>query len=368
MTHVKTIDTKTLRGWLETGKEVSIIDIRPIQERAEWHIPQSIYINAYDKLKANDNTAFLGLYLDKNIPTVVICAGGKTSLIGAEMLQNQGFDAYSLEGGMRGWSLSWNSAKITFPNFEIIQLRRTGKGCLSYIVVSNKEAFIVDASLPIEVYEQILEKSNLVLKYVIETHIHADHISRSKQLADKNNVPLFLPYPNKVTFAFEPINDNTIFELGNIKIKAIKTPGHTFESTTFLVDEKALLTGDTLFINGVGRPDLKANNDEALEKTKNLYQSLQTLLALDENTIVLPSHTSQPIDFDNQAIQTTIGFVKNNVSMLQLNEGDFTNTILQRFPPTPANYLSIVDLNLKGDFSDINSIELEAGANRCAIS
>jgi glyoxylase-like metal-dependent hydrolase (beta-lactamase superfamily II)/rhodanese-related sulfurtransferase len=368
MTHIKTINTETLRDWLETGKEVSIVDIRPIQERVEWHIPQSIYINAYDKLKANDNTAFQGLHLDKNIPAVVICAGGKTSLIGAEMLQNQGFDAYSLEGGMRGWSLSWNTAKITFPNFEIIQLRRTGKGCLSYIAVSNKEAIVVDTSLPIEVYEQILEQKSLTLKYVIETHIHADHISRSKQLADKNNVSLFLPYPNKVAFAFEPINHNTIFELGDIKIKAIKTPGHTLESTSFLIDGKALLTGDTLFINGVGRPDLKANNNEALEKTKDLCQSLQALLALDKNTIVLPSHTSQPIDFDNQAIHTTIGFVKNNVSMLQLNEGDFTNTILQRIPPTPANYLSIVDLNLKGDFSNINPIDLEAGANRCAIS
>lgn len=368
MTHIKAINTETLRDWLETEKEVSIIDIRPIQERAEWYIPQSIHISAYDKLKANDKSAFQGLHLEKNIPVVVICAGGKTSLIGTEILQNQGFDAYSLEGGMRGWSLSWNTAKITFSNFEIIQLRRTGKGCLSYIIVSNNEAIIVDASLSVDVYEQILEQQNLTLKYVIETHIHADHISRSKQLADNNNVPLFLPYPNKVAFDFEPINNNTIFELGDIKIKAIKTPGHTLESTTFLIDEKVLLSGDTLFTNGVGRPDLKANNDEALEKAKKLYQSLQTLLSLEDSVIVLPSHTSQPVDFDNKPIQTTISFVKNNVAMLQLDEKDFTDTILQRIPPTPTNYLSIVELNLKGDFSDVNPIDLEAGANRCAIS
>jgi glyoxylase-like metal-dependent hydrolase (beta-lactamase superfamily II)/rhodanese-related sulfurtransferase len=368
MTHIKTIDTKTLCDWLEAEKKVSIIDIRPIQERVEWHIPQSIYINAYDKLKANDTTAFIGLHLDINIPVVVICAGGKTSLIGAEMLQNQGFDAYSLEDGMRGWSLSWNTAKITFPNFEIIQLRRTGKGCLSYIVVSNNEAIIVDASLSVEVYEQILEQHNLTLKYVIETHIHADHISRSKKLAENNRVPLYLPYPNNVAFDFEPININTVFELGNVNIRAIKSPGHTLESTAFLIDEKALLSGDTLFINGVGRPDLKANNDEALEKTKKLYQSLQTLLSLEDSVVVLPSHTSQPVDFDNQPIQTTIGFVKNNVAMLQLDEKDFIDTILQRIPATPTNYLAIVELNLKGDYSSINPIDLEAGANRCAIS
>ncbi|RVT75369.1 MBL fold metallo-hydrolase [Flavobacterium sufflavum] len=368
MTPTKNINTETLRNWLETGKEVSIIDIRPIQERVEWYIPQSIHINAYDKLKANDKSAFQGLHLEKHIPVVVICAGVKTSLIGAEILQNQGFEAYSLEGGMKAWSLSWNTAKITFPNFEIIQLRRTGKGCLSYIVISNNEAIIVDASLSTDIYEQILEQENLTLKCVIETHIHADHISRSKQLAENNTVPLFLPHPNKVIFDFEPINNNTILDLGSIKIKAIKTPGHTLESTTFLIDEKVLLSGDTLFTNGVGRPDLKANNNEALEKAKKLYQSLQMVLALDENTLVLPSHTSQPVDFDNQPIQTTIGFVKKNVAMLQLNEKDFTDIILQRIPPTPTNYLEIVALNLKGDLGDINPIDLEAGANRCAIS
>lgn len=368
MADVKTIDTETLRNWLETGKEVSIIDIRPIQERTEWFIPQSIYFNAYDKLKNHNENALQGLHLEKSIPAVVVCAGGKTSSIGAEMLQNKGFEAYSLEGGMKGWSLSWNTARISFPNFEIIQLRRTGKGCLSYIVVSNNEAVIVDASLPVEVYEQILKQSNLTLKYVIETHIHADHISRSKQLADNNKAPLFLPAPNKVSFDFEPINDRTVFELGHIQINAIPTPGHTLESTTYLIDEKVLLTGDTLFTNGVGRPDLKANNEESLQKTKKLYQSLQTLLALDEQIIVLPSHTNQPVDFDHQPIQTTIGQVKKNVAMLQLNEPDFTHIILQRIPATPPNYLSIVELNLTGDLREINPIDLEAGANRCAIS
>ena len=85
--------------------------------------------------------------------------------------------------------------------------------------------------------------------------------------------------------------NTTVFQIGNISIKAIQTPGHTLESTSYLIDDKVLLTGDTLFINGVGRPDLKANNDEAMQKSKMLYQSLQKLLALDENIIVLPAHS-----------------------------------------------------------------------------
>lgn len=171
-----------------------------------------------------------------------------------------------------------------------------------------------------------------------------------------------------MNFDFIPVTDTTIFKAGNISIKAIQTPGHTLESTSYLIDDKVLLTGDTLFINGVGRPDLKANNDEAMQRSKMLYQSLQKLLALDENIIVLPAHTSQPIDFDNIPIQTTIGNIRQNVSMLKLSGDEFVNTILQRIPPTPANYLSIVEKNIKGDFSDINPVDLEAGANRCAIS
>lgn len=368
MEGVKEVNTDTLRAWLDTGKEVSILDIRPIQERTEWFIPGSIYYNAYEKLKANNPNALQGLHLDKTVPVITICAGGKTSLIAAGLLHEQGFETYSLQGGMKGWSLSWNAARLSFADFEIIQFRRTGKGCLSYLIASNKEAIIVDASLPIEVYQEFLVKDKLSLKHVIETHIHADHLSRSKQLAESNKATLHLPSPNKVNFEFIPVTGSTVFQIGNISIKAIQTPGHTTESTSYLIDDKVLLTGDTLFINGVGRPDLKANNDEAMQKSKMLYQSLQKLLALDENTIVLPAHTSQPVEFDHTPIQTTIGNIKKNVAMLQLKEDEFINTILQRIPPTPANYLSIVEKNIKGDFSDINPVDLEAGANRCAIS
>jgi len=190
MNGAKEINTDTLRNWLEAKKEVSVLDIRPIQERTEWYIPGSVYFNAYDKLKAGSPDALQGLYLDKRIPVVAICAGGKTSKIAADLLHQQGFDAYSLEGGMKGWSLSWNTAKLLFPAFEIIQLRRTGKGCLSYIIASGKEAIVVDASLPVEVYQDVLIKEGLELKYVIETHIHADHLSRSKQLAESYNAEL----------------------------------------------------------------------------------------------------------------------------------------------------------------------------------
>ena len=367
MAEIKTINANTLRNWLELGQPVNVLDIRPMSERSEWFIPQSLHFNAYDKLKNNNFEAFNGLHLDKSVPVVTFCAGGRMSLVAAKLLQIQGYDTYSLEGGIKAWSLAWNTAIVLFQNFEIVQFRRTGKGCLSYMIIANKEAIIVDASLEIAVYEQYLKANDIVLKYVIETHTHADHLSRSKQLAEKTKAILFLPTPNKASFAFENIENDTVFEIGSIQVSAIKTPGHTFESTTFNVENKVLLTGDTLFTNGVGRPDLKADTEGVKEKSKLLFQSLQKLLTFDDNMLVLPSHTSQPVEFDNIPIQTTLGKVK-SIAMLQMGEVEFIETILNRIPPTPANYLSIVEKNIKGDFSDINPIDLEAGANRCAIS
>lgn len=104
MKNVKIITPQTLRNWMKTGKEISIIDVRPIHQWQESFIPFSIYFNAYNQLKINDSDAFKGLHLEKNIPVIVLCAGGKISLIGAEILQNQGYDSYSLEGGINEWN------------------------------------------------------------------------------------------------------------------------------------------------------------------------------------------------------------------------------------------------------------------------
>ena len=103
MDDVKQIDTTTLKNWLATGKEVSILDIRPINERLYSLIPGSIHVDVYDKLKQHDASAFDDLHLDRSIPVVTFCTGGNTSLIAAEMLMQKGYDALSLEGGITKW-------------------------------------------------------------------------------------------------------------------------------------------------------------------------------------------------------------------------------------------------------------------------
>jgi glyoxylase-like metal-dependent hydrolase (beta-lactamase superfamily II)/rhodanese-related sulfurtransferase len=357
-----------LRDWLEINKNVVILDVRPIEQRQEWYIPGSIHVDAYQSLNANDPTVLDEISIPQNVPVVTVCGAGRTSTIAAKELRKKGVEAFSLEGGMKAWSTAWNTATFSFGAFEVIQFRRTGKGCLSYMLISDREAIVIDASLPVEVYEKILSEQRLSLKFTIDTHIHADHISRSKQLAEKLNVPFYLPLQDKVIFNYKPIIENAKLTAGDVSITAIHTPGHTLESTCYLVDDKILFTGDTLFIDGIGRPDLKASTAETKHKASLLYNSLQRLMAMNANIIVLPGHTNKPVDFNKVPIQASLGTIKKNVTMLRLGEDEFVRALLERIPPTPTNYLSIVEKNISGEFAGINTADLEAGANRCSIA
>ena len=362
------INTNTLREWLDAGKKINVLDVRPLHEREEWRIPDSAHADVYDELKNNNPDALRSVDLDKSIPVVTVCAAGKSSLKAAELLKNSGYEAYSLQGGMKAWSISWNTATTAFDDFEIIQLRRTGKGCLSYIIIADGEAMIIDASLPIEVYQDFVEQRGLILKHVADTHIHADHLSRTKQLAEKHGLQPSLPSNDKVKYPFNPVADGQSFSIGKIKVKAIHTPGHTQESTCYLIDDKVLLTGDTLFINGIGRPDLNASKEEAKKKATQLLHSIQKLIRVDQSIIVMPGHTSQPVAFDKQPIQSVLREVLENLPLLKESEQEFVQSLLKRIPNPPENYQKIVEKNISGDFADINPIDLEAGANRCAIS
>ena len=106
MNTTQEIDAVTLKNWLASGKKVNILDIRPLAERLECNIPGSIHTDVYEKIKENDPSAFDKIYLDKSVPAVVFCAGGKTSLIAAGILSQNGYDAFSLSQGINGWNNS----------------------------------------------------------------------------------------------------------------------------------------------------------------------------------------------------------------------------------------------------------------------
>jgi glyoxylase-like metal-dependent hydrolase (beta-lactamase superfamily II) len=268
---------------------------------------------------------------------------------------------------MKGWSLAWNRASVTFDNFQVIQLRRTGKGCLSYIIESDGTAVVIDASLPIAAYQDLINENGWKLEAVIDTHIHADHLSRSRQLASESGVTLYLPEHSKVKFDFTPVAADAVIHLGAVKLQAISTPGHTTESLVFLLDGKVLFTGDTLFTTSIGRPDLKADDAQTRHKASLLFDSLHKLLRLDDAILVLPGHTSFPVPFDGSVVGATLGAIKEQVPLVRLSKSDLIDTIMAKTPPTPPNYMAIVERNITGNVDEGEALELEAGANRCAI-
>lgn len=367
---VPTIDVTTLRTWLEQQRRVTVLDVRPVRDRSEWQIPESRHVDAYDALWADDPQALATVELPHDQPVVTVCGAGKTSLIAARHLRERGLEALSLDGGMRAWSLAWNSALVPgSATPTIVQVRRTGKGCLSYLVGAGTSALVIDPSLPPEIYCGLAQKQGWQIRHVLETHIHADHLSRGRALAEQCGAELYLPAQQRVRFAHTPLADGDVLTLGPARLEALRTPGHTPESTCYLLDERALFSGDTLSLVSVGRPDLLGDAaGTPREKTHLLYHSLQRIFALDPATDVLPCHTGQPIAFDRQPISATLGQLHDRLAELLADETMFVEQILARIPETPANYVRIIALNESGQSPEDDPAELEVGANRCAIA
>lgn len=365
----KTIDRTTLRKKLEEGAPLTVLDVRPAEERAEWAIPGSMHVDIYEALKAGDPDALDGIEVPGDRPVVTVCGAGITSLVAAEQLQERGIEAASLEGGMRAWSLAWNTAEVSLPGSEarLLQVRRTGKGCLSYLIASDGVAAVIDAALEPDVYLQLARENGWTISDVIDTHVHADHLSRGRLLAEQSGATFHLPAQERVAYEHRPVGEGDGLQIGAARLEALRTPGHTPESTSFMLDGQALFTGDTLFLSGVGRPDLEADAEAARQRTHLLYDSLQRLLALPAQTLVLPGHTGQPVPFDGEPVAATLGEVRRHAELLNVPEESFVETVLARIPPTPPNHDRIVALNEAGHLPDGDPIELEAGANRCAV-
>ncbi len=364
------IEVDALRDWLESGRPVTVLDIRPPIQREEWSIPGSVSVDAQATMRPSAPATIAGVPIPPGQQVVAVCAQGKSSLLAVRALREQGIQALSLRGGMQAWSLAWNLADVDLPGSRarIIQVRRTGKGCLSYIVESDGVAAVVDASVDPDVYLRIAAERGFQITHVVDTHIHADHLSRSRALAERCHAEVLLPEQDRATYPFRPLADGESFEIGAVRIQALHTPGHTMESACYLVDGRALLTGDTLFPGAVGRPDLAASAEQARKRAHMLYATLRKIAQLSPDIWILPCHTSQPIPFDGKACGARLGEVLRHVEMLTAGEESFVEALLGKIPETPPNHLEIVRLNEHGEFPEGDPTRLEAGANRCAIS
>jgi glyoxylase-like metal-dependent hydrolase (beta-lactamase superfamily II) len=230
----------------------------------------------YEALQAGHAGTLADTVLPPDRPVVTVCNAGRVGQTAADLLTARGFDARSLAGGMKAWSLAWNVADVPLSDdsVRVIQVRRTGKGCLSYIVGSGTEAAVIDPSVPPDVYRELTRRHGWSIRYVLETHVHADHLSRARDLARQTGASLLMPSQERVRFPFTALHDGEQVTVGSATLTATHTPGPTNESTSYVLNQTAVFTGDTLFTNGVGRPDLHAEPEAARERARALFASL----------------------------------------------------------------------------------------------
>ncbi|MFT4933237.1 MAG: glyoxylase-like metal-dependent hydrolase (beta-lactamase superfamily II), partial [Natronomonas sp.] len=213
---------------------------------------------------------------------------------------------------------------------------------------------------------------------VLDTHVHADHVSGGRDFAAWRDVPYYLgerAAERGVEYRFEALGRNEILEVGDVDVKAVPTPGHTTEGVSYLIDDAAILTGDTLFMNAVGRTELEFGDEDAATGARMLYDSLhRTLMSLPDGTQVLPGHAAVTDEGEYEdghpghPIGTTIGAVRRGLDVLSLDRDAFVRRFESNVPAKPPNYETVIAINRgQRDRPDVaETTELELGPNRCA--
>lgn len=222
-------------------------------------------------------------------------------------------------------------------------------GCASYLIASRQshEAAVVDPSIAIDQYDDLLRERDFQLRYVIDTHVHADHVSGARRLAARHGADLCLHESATVTYPFRPLRDGEDLALGQLRLHVVHTPGHRPELISLLVvnpprspEPSMVLTGDSLLVGDVGRPDF-GGGDAAAQ-----YESLTRLLRLPDWVAVFPGHFEGPCGKGMCGRpNTTIGFERLYNPLARLERRPFISTLTESVPARPLNMVAIEATN-----------------------
>lgn len=371
---MQAITPEKLNEWVVNKKEFFIFDVRNVKDFEDWKVEgeniQYLNIPYFELIDGIDEVAG---QLPKDKEIVVICAKEGSSVMVAELLSDAGFNVSYLSGGMKSWSEYLYPVEVYKDGqIKVLQFIRVGKGCLSYMVLSENEALVVDPSRFTGLYTAVAEKENVNITHIVDSHLHADHLSGGKQLAEVTGAKYYLMKSEGAVFDFEALEEHDRIEFDKISLEvlAVKTPGHTPGSVSFFVNNKLLFSGDTIFVNGLGRPDL---GGKAAEWAKDLYETVYSKVSqIADDVIVLPGHYAA---FDDEVnadgfIGSQLGLIRNQNEIMEGKtiEEFVDHVALSASSDTPPNFEDIVAINrgVKEVTAD-EAMELEIGPNRCAV-
>ena len=373
------IDVKELLAKVDSGEPLLLLDVRNDDEFENWKIEgrrnfKVAHIPYFDFIE-DEQGAFQRLPKHQG-EVVAVCAKGGSSEMVAEILRGLGVPTRNLIGGMIAYGEYLDPVKVPVREaeqkvFEIRQFNRRGKGCLSYAVVSGGEAVVVDPSRTIEIYETFLARAGARLVYVLDTHVHADHISGGPALAARLGAHYFVSAGAgfDIRQRTSSLKDGDEVRLGKTSIGVIAAPGHTPGSVCYLVAGRYLLSGDTLFKKSVGRPDLGGH---VIEWSRDLFRTLHERIALlDESTLVLPAHYADISEIGpDDVVSAKLGDLRRDLPELQISElAAFTEAMKRAVRTAPLQYVEIINANLGRTQADLeHAVEWELGKNQCAAS
>jgi glyoxylase-like metal-dependent hydrolase (beta-lactamase superfamily II)/rhodanese-related sulfurtransferase len=393
------IKPNELKKKIDKEEDIFILDVRDHEEHKSWKIS---YDKHHDSLviPIDDLSSPQSLeQIPKDKEIVAFCARGNRSMSAAKMLSKHGYKVKSVEGGLAGWNTVYDVALVTDKNssIDIWQIRRVSKGCISYLVASshNKNAIVIDATCEVDnAISNIISENSLKLTKVVDTHIHADHLSGSTRLTKRYGSVIYLSslegYNTKNNnihgLNFQLIsNDDAIKIDEEFILEAIHTPGHTNGSISLKLKKRTdnfveegnnpikknqnnnlyIFVGDTIFVNGIGRPDLHNKTEEFAHQLFNTYH--QKILNLPKETIVLPAHYSEAFEHE-KPVYETIKSIHQNIDLLSVPEVEFVKFVTDNIPPRPTNYEKIISINKQMISCDeIEQNDIESGPNSCGI-
>jgi thiosulfate/3-mercaptopyruvate sulfurtransferase len=379
---VETITAAELRDRIDGDSSFALLDTRPEESYDAWHIEGALQYTYKPKFEfdADQFRAQTGLAPGDDI--VTICAKGVSSFDIARQLEDAGYERVTVvENGMEGWSEVYDIVDVpTASGVEIVQFQRRAKGCLSYLLAdpARETAAVVDPTRQIDRYPAVASERGYSIEYVLDTHVHADHISGGRELADKVGATSCLgddAVDRGVTTDYRALDRNEVVAVGDLSVKAVPTPGHTSEMVSYLVDGEAVLTGDTLFVDSVGRTELQFGAGDADTGADLLYDSLhRTLLAEPDAVTVLPGHFAVDSDGTTDVtpgdpVTTTVGQARREIELLTVDRETFVRRLTDALPEKPANYETIIRVNSGRAIPDgETATELELGPNNCAAT
>jgi len=332
----------------DAAEDFLLLDVRNEDEFAAWRVEarapiETLHVPYFDFLEDAEGSI---ARIPEGREVVVLCAKGGSSAMVAELLADAGRSARNVEGGMAAYGNHLEARRVPLApgaRHEIHQVLRRGKGCLSYLVRSGGEAVVVDPCRHVAFYEELARGLGARIVGALETHVHADHLSGGSRLAAGAGI------------------------LGEIPIEIVPAPGHTPESRIYVVAGTHVLTGDTLFVSSVGRPDL---GGEVVPWARELFRTLRERVArLPDDAVVLPAHWSTPAEIGPDGlVAARLGDLRRTVPELAIrDEAEFVRAMEASARPAPEAYARIVRVN-RGleEATEEQASEWELGRNECA--